>query len=398
MLSLFLSLLAITCFGLETYEDYSVVRFHEMSDKSIAFLEEEDLDVWQTNKLEGWADVMIHRDQLEKYLNLYPAYKVVYENVQEEVNRSLEENEKARLASVGKPFAFDHFPTPAEVRAYMTQTANNYPNLVTTINIGNSYGGNPIGGLRLNSGSPNAPRFVIQCTIHAREWITTTTCAYIIDQLLTVDTNLLQYYNWIIIPVLNVDGYAYSHSSTRLWRKNRQPGSSCVGTDLNRNYGQGWGGGGSSPDSCSDTYRGTSAFSAPEVARERDYIQNLNIAAFVDIHSYGGLFMSPWGYTSAYPPTADYNEMDRLMTASCNSIRGVNGASYAYGSSYHTIYQASGGSNDWTYGYLGVVPSFCIECRGTTFTAPISQITPIGREVYAGIRTLALQVYANQQQ
>jgi hypothetical protein len=320
---------------------------------------------------------------------------VVLENVQAELNRSFEENERARAAST---FVFDHFPTIAEVNAYITQTASDYPNFARAITIGNSYNGAAIRGLNLNSGSPNAPRFVIHCTIHAREWITTTTCGHIIDQLLTVDTNLLQYFNWVIIPVLNVDGYAYTHSSTRLWRKNRQPGTSCVGTDLNRNYQQGWGGGGSSGDQCSDTYRGTAAFSGPEIRAERDYIGSSTVAAFVDIHAYGAMFMSPWGYTSAYPPAADYNEMDRLMAASVDAIRTVNGASYAYGSVYHTIYQASGGSNDWSYGLLGVVPSYAIECRGSNFTPPVSQILPIGREIYAGMRTLAQQVYAKLQE
>jgi murein tripeptide amidase MpaA len=50
------------------------------------------------------------------------------------------------------------------------------------------------------------------------------------------------------MPLVNPDGYEYSWTTDRLWRKNRTPnlGSSCVGTDLNRNFGFKWLTGGSS--------------------------------------------------------------------------------------------------------------------------------------------------------
>jgi len=339
---------------------------------------------------------MIHKDQLSQYLDLYPEHKVVFDNVQTELDRSKAENDQARLSAVGKPYAFDYFPPWADVNAWMTEMVQTYPNYASRVSIGSTYQGTGIVGLHISTAAATAPAFFIHCTIHAREWITTTTCCYIIEQLLSVDTNYLQYYNWVIIPVLNIDGYSFTHTNTRLWRKNRQPnsGSTCAGTDLNRNYGTGFGGGGSSGDPCADTYRGTSAFSGPEINSERNYINNWNgpVAAFVDIHAYGAMWMSPWGYTCTYPPAGDYNEMNRLMVASVAAVRGINGRSYSYGSTCNTIYQASGGSNDYTYQYFGIIPSYAIECYGTSFTAPVSQILPIGREIYAGILALANQI------
>jgi hypothetical protein len=77
------------------------------------------------------------------------------------------------------------------------------------------------------------------------------------------------------------------------------------------------------------------------------------------------------------------------MDSGVAAIRAVNGRTYASGSTARTLYIASGGSNDWTYGDHGVVCSFTIECYGTNFTPPVSQILPIGREVWAGVRALA---------
>ena len=50
---------------------------------------------------------------------------------------------------------------------------------------------------------------------------------------------LLDQAEFVIIPLLNVDGYEFTWTDDRLWRKNRRPppsGSACYGIDLNRNY------------------------------------------------------------------------------------------------------------------------------------------------------------------
>lgn len=40
-----------------------------------------------------------------------------------------------------------------------------------------------------------------------------------------------------IVPVLNPDGYEFTHTKDRMWRKNRaHHEGECVGIDLNRNF------------------------------------------------------------------------------------------------------------------------------------------------------------------
>ncbi len=81
---------------------------------------------------------------------------------------------------------------------------------------------------------------------------------------------------WIVFMV-NPDGLQHdlTGSPYRSWRRSRQPtpGSSKVGTDLNRNYGYRFGCcGGSSGKPGAWDYRGPSAWSAPETRAMRDFI------------------------------------------------------------------------------------------------------------------------------
>lgn len=61
-----------------------------------------------------------------------------------------------------------------------------------------------------------------------------------------------------IVLIRRESGFVYTQTNTRLWRKNRVPGSGgCYGTDINRNWNAGWAlTGGASTDPCAETYKG----------------------------------------------------------------------------------------------------------------------------------------------
>ena len=48
--------------------------------------------------------------------------------------------------------------------------------------------------------------------------------------------SLVDKFDFYITPIVNPDGFVYSQTTDRLWRKNRQTvsGNSCVGRDINR--------------------------------------------------------------------------------------------------------------------------------------------------------------------
>lgn len=86
--------------------------------------------------------------------------------------------------------------------------------------------------------------------------------------------------DFAIVPVLNPDGYEYTHTNNRLWRKNRSKSKAtylgrCAGTDLNRNFAYKWGGLGSSIDPCMEIYAGVGAFSEPESQALKCYLTKI---------------------------------------------------------------------------------------------------------------------------
>lgn len=56
--------------------------------------------------------------------------------------------------------------------------------------------------------------------IHAREWIAPSTAMYILTQLLTSKDPNIRYiaetYDWYIFPLINPDGYEYTHTKVRV--------------------------------------------------------------------------------------------------------------------------------------------------------------------------------------
>jgi murein tripeptide amidase MpaA len=395
VLSILLVFLSTYCLGeKKRYDGYKVLRIDVEDDsqlEKIQNLSEKLLaDVWAINRLEGWIDVMVSPTQIRPFLRRFSS-KVHIEDVQ----ATLEEHYAEMANQTNVRDVFDSFPTTGQAVTFVNEQIATYPSLATRVVIGQTYLGKDILGVKLAITTAPKRTIYIHCTIHAREWITTTTCLWIIDQLLSKDSDglrLIEKFNWIIIPIFNIDGYDYTHTSTRLWRKNRIPnsGSSCAGTDINRNYAYGWGGSGSSGDPCSETYRGGSAFSTNEARAERDFLNPLIdaglIAAYFDIHSYGAYYMSAYGYTTTLPPAGDYNQMSAGMVRATNAIRAVNNRQYAYGASSRVLYISSGGTVDHLYGDGGIVHAYTIEAFGSNFTPPISYIRPIATEIWAGIK------------
>lgn len=139
-----------------------------------------------------------------------------------------------------------------------------FPAYVQAFSIGASHEGREIMGLRVGTKKPRGERkkaIIVTGAAHAREWISVSTVSYlaysfIINHLKDKRiTALVDDFDWIFIPTLNVDGYAYTWEHDRLWKKNRQPTSLsfCKGIDLDRAYDIHWEAQKTQSNPCSDS-------------------------------------------------------------------------------------------------------------------------------------------------
>lgn len=377
----------------QRFQGHPVVRVEVTNEKDLSRIEELGGIILNCNPGVGAMDVVIPPDRVEALRLLGRRSTVLVEDVQALLD--LQEQQRAAVVGTGDPFqdfflGYHPYDGIGGVTWYLDELAARYPTLATKFDIGTTLQGRTIWGIRVTGGlNPSKPAVVYFGCEHAREWITTTTPSYLARHLLEnygtdpAITDLVDNVEFYLIPVFNVDGYIYTWTNNRMWRKNlRASGSTIYGVDINRNWGQGWGGPGSSGVTTSETYRGASAFSEPETQRMRDFfINHPNVRAQLDIHSYSQLILWPWGYTSTLPTDQGYYE--QIGYAMQALIFGVHSTSYAAGPVYSTIYPASGVSVDWTYAQRGVL-SYSFECRDTGaygFLLPPAQIIPQNEEL-----------------
>lgn len=152
------------------------------------------------------------------------------------------------------------------------------------------------------------------------------------------------------IPCINVDGYLYNESTNPngggFWRKNRRDnGDGTFGVDLNRNYPYQWGfnDNGSSPNTGSETYRGPSPGSEPEIQMVMEFCNAHEFQMALNYHTYGNLLIYPWGYVDGASPD------DHIFKGFAAAM--VNENNYLAGYGSETVgYTVNGNSDDWMYG------------------------------------------------
>lgn len=147
----------------------------------------------------------------------------------------------------------------------------------------------------------NKPQVLFLATHHAREWVAAEMAMRLIKYLTssygsdTRVTELLDTIEVWVIPVGNPDGYQYTFTTERLWRKNLRDNDGdgqitiADGVDLNRNFDSRWGydDEGSSPSWSDQTYRGTAPNSEPETQAVVDFIQDNDFKFVLSYHTYG---------------------------------------------------------------------------------------------------------------
>ena len=315
---------------------------------------------------------------------------------------------EALVQTLDFPAADAAYHNYAEMVAEIQQVAAAHPDLVSAFSIGQSYEGREMWAAKISDNvatDEDEPEVLFIGQHHAREHITVEMTLYILhlladnygaDQQITDLVNSREVY---IIFTTNPDGSEYdvATGSYRSWRKNRQPnaGSSYVGTDLNRNYGYKWGCcGGSSGSPSSDTYRGASAFSAPETQRIRDFINSRvvggkqQIKTSITFHSYAQLVLWPYGYTYTDVPSDMTQDDHDVFVAMGQAMAGTNGYTAQQASD---LYITDGTTDDWAYGVHRMF-MYTFEMGSNTFYPPGSQIAALTSVNDAAVRYILGQV------
>lgn len=404
-----------------TYKDFVVLRATPSQLGHLQLLTDDALgaaglsaDVWSDPRFVGKpVDLMLRRGDVAKVAGYLDAQGITFKTLISDVQAAIDETrplrqrpllqESARNAEDAASLSINEYHTYEDITAWVEGVAKANPKIASVVVLGNSYENRTAKGLRISAGARQRPVIFIMCGIHAREWISPASCRYVIDQLIrSQGTNngntkwMVQAFEWHIMPMTNVDGYAYTWSTDRLWRKTRRPQEAgCTGADPNRNFDF---------HRCiepmsnfcfSQTYCGDRAFSEPCVNNIAKYLQGLkqkgaDIQGFVDIHSYSQMWMWPWGWTTNN--TVDEAAQSACGHATVDALRAVHGTDFQMGPIAQTIYQVGGSSTDWAYGSLGVKFAYAVELRDQGeygFLLPPDQIQPSGEELLAGLSAMA---------
>jgi len=382
-----LTFVSLVCWGLRDAPANRRVRVAIRVDCAVAshcaLAESLALDVWSEQRGAGLPlDVVVRGADLEALSAAGVRWQVIVPDID-----AAAREESARLHAAVQPA--DWFAEYRDYRAIAThlqELTELAPDRAAVQPLGSSIDGRTIWALRIGKGTP----MLINGTQHAREWISAMVATCVADRLVRdydkdpairafVDSTEL----WVV-PVVNPDGYQYSWSTDRYWRKNRRERH---GVDLNRNFSVAWGGSGSSSNKRSEVYRGDYAFSEPETAALRDLAMREHFAAHVDFHAYGQLLLYPWNYTATRAKDRDRYAAfgDRMASAM-----------FAQHETRYTLmqgvqlYPAAGTMSDFMYGE-GNALSFTIELRPKGrggFVIPPDQIRPTCDEGLAAVLAL----------
>lgn len=439
---------------LSRYGDDVVLRFRiRTQEEAKAFAEAVDtlyLDIWEASK--DWADIRISRKVLPSFLSLLPtsmqqAHTAIITHLSQAVydtypaRRSMDYARYKTSSGLPHDLFFDNFQPLSVLYPWLRQYAEMFTERSQLFTIGTSYEGRDIPALRIglppgeDDFQTDQPRDTIVVTAgsHAREWISVSTAAYLVRSLLhsfdptnhDLIAKLLIHYDIVFIPVLNPDGYEYTWTTDRLWRKNRQDTSLpfCRGIDIDRAFSFGWDGDTQTDNPCSESYAGEHPLQAVEAQALVDWARNETsegkrvFTAFIDLHSYSQEILYPYSYTCDRMPH-NLEDLEEIAIGLAKAFRLTSGHYYSVDSACEgsvtlttpissknselvtTSLEESGGSAlDFFYQDLQVKYAFQIKLRDTGsygFLLPRENIVPTGVETFSAMLGLGKWLLGNR--
>ncbi|EDU48345.1 carboxypeptidase B precursor [Pyrenophora tritici-repentis Pt-1C-BFP] len=369
------------------YNGYKVLRVTSTNDM-LAQIESLAAHVLNPGK-SAEMDVVVAPENVDALTALVTESKTL----NEDVGAALAEEGEMGIYAVPSESWFTAYHPYADHLQFLRDLQAGYTSQSEIVTVGTSVQGRVLTGIHIwgSGGKGSKPAVIIHGNVHAREWITSMT---------TDDAtikSLVDKFDFYITPIVNPDGFVYSQTTDRLWRKNRQTvsGNSCVGRDINRNWPYKWEvAGGASTNPCSETYKGVAAGDSPELRGVKAQVDALKasrgIRLYLDVHSYGQYILWPYGYDCSLRPENDAQHRS-LASRAQSAISAVSGTPYTIGPSCSTLYATTGSSTDYTDVQGNATYSYTYELRdkGTYgFVLPANQIRPTVLETWAGVASM----------
>ncbi|XP_037380549.1 mast cell carboxypeptidase A [Talpa occidentalis] len=321
-------------------------------------------------------------------------YEILIHDLQEEIEKQFDVREDS-----SHKHSYAKYNNWDKIVAWTKKMMDKHPKMVTRIKIGTTVEDNPLYVLKIGGKDERKKAIFMDCGIHAREWASPAFCQWFVYQATKtygknkIMTKLLDQMNFYVLPVFNVDGYIWSWTQDRMWRKNRSKNrnSECIGTDLNRNFNVSWNSFPDTKNPCVPVYPGPAPESEKETKAVTDFIRRnqKSIKAYITFHAYSQMMLLPYGYTSELP--AGYNDLVKVAKIGTDILSTRYETHYIYGPTASTIYPSSGSSLDWAYD-LGIKYTFAFELRDKGkfgFLLPESQIKPTCKETMLAVKYIA---------
>jgi len=369
-------------------------------------------DYW--DQAHGNLDVVIPRENIDAFEALKLDTRMLHADLGKSIAQESVAKRKSwkRQANDSQDPWFDSYHPYDDHVEWWRELQESFPEQSNWTSSGKSYEGRDLFGVHLwGTGGPGKPAVLYHGTVHAREWIAAPTIEYVAQQLVqgyksgdNVTQTFLDNYDFYIFPFVNPDGFVFSQTNERLWRKNRQPppadavNQTCYGRDINRNWETNWDADprGASPNPCPQTYRGVVPRDAPENAGLDDLVRKIRdqqgIKLFIDWHSYSQLILSAFGHkeTLYAPELAKWTKASALMSEAIRAAS-TNATTFTFGPSGAVLYPTTGSSVDHIYTIGRAEFSFTIELPDYGdfgFVLPPERIRPTVEEQWVGQKVL----------
>lgn len=316
-------------------------------------------------------------------------------------SRAADRRYAARVGAAGSPLPTGRtaYRTYDDYQQELKQIVADHGDIARPLVIGKSFQGREIQGIEISdnvsASDDGKPTYFVMGVHHAREWPSGETAmefAHLLADGYAGDaeiSDLLKKERVVIVPLVNPDGFFTSRGTAEdgfmpdpadstgapegdtvegvgvpfggnlAYRRKNCDGPvpsfggserdyPCYyqwGVDPNRNYGEGWGGPGASPDPNTQVYRGDGQWSEPETQAIHKYSQEHPVTAMITMHTVAALVLRPPGlHAAGKAPDED------MLKALGDKMADYTGYTSQYG---FELYDTSGTTEDWNYAAAG---------------------------------------------